>query len=99
MKLSLLGMAWLLHTQDWLLHTDSQQLWLPAPDQASSTSIMGGGGEPLAQELLAVIGCWGRRELLLFRHGHLWVAHVQVDGPTHMDGLIGLSGIQTDRQT
>lgn len=41
------------------VHTGSQQLWLPAPDQASSTAIMGGGGESLAQELLAVIGCWG----------------------------------------
>lgn len=38
------------------VHTGSQQLWLPAPDQASSTAIMGGGA---TQELLAVIGCWG----------------------------------------
>lgn len=40
-------------------HTGSQQLWLPAQDQASLTSIVDGQGEPFAQELQAVIGCWG----------------------------------------
>lgn len=38
----------------------------------------------------------GRRKLLLFRYGHLWVAHVPVDGPIHMYIQVALIGLKWD---
>lgn len=95
-KLCLLGMAWLPYTQARLLYTQAHSSYgdLHQIKPVQCLSWMGEGSRWLRsywQSLAAV-----EERATSFRYGHLWVAHVPVDGPMHMHIWVPLIGLRWD---